>query len=138
MSADDTCYLVEFCSIDYFKQSEVVNVEAARQLAQSITFSEVWTTVLPVEKMTGYVMDGNHRLAAAKLLGLRMLPCVQLDYFDQRVSVSRWDSNEIYDRLTLDQCAKIGRVLPHKSTRHQFDPALPLVEIAVSLLKNDI
>ncbi|MGT2477312.1 transcriptional regulator [Paraburkholderia terrae] len=94
------------------------------------------TAPIPVEKQTGIVMDGNHRLKAAALLSLRFLPCVPLDYLDPRVSVSHWDTgapfcvNSIGRRVLQDRLP-----FPYKTTRHSFAPTLPHTDIPLLLLR---
>lgn len=104
-------------------------------LAATIREAGDWTTPIPVEKESGIVMDGNHRLRAAAVLGLRYLPCVLLDYRDARVSVTHWQTGEPF--CVRDICRRILRdnlLFPYKTTRHRFAPVLPRTEIPLSLL----
>jgi ParB-like chromosome segregation protein Spo0J len=56
-----------------------------QELARRIVESSIWTHPIPVCARSGLVMDGNHRLKAAKSLGLRRVPVVPLSYASQRV-----------------------------------------------------
>ena len=80
-------------------------------------------------------MDGNHRLRAAHLLGLRRLPCVLLDYADPRVSVACWRSGRPLDPQGIVAALAGRELLPAKSTRHRFDPPLPATRIELALLR---
>jgi hypothetical protein len=129
-------YCIALQPVSSLLQSEMVDEEDVRRLAATIEKAGKWTTPISVEKRTGIVMDGNHRLKAAALLGLRFLPCVPLDYLDPRVSVSHWDTgapfcvNSIGRRVLQDRLP-----FPYKTTRHSFAPTLPQTDIPLLLLR---
>lgn len=128
-------YCVSVKPISFLRQSEHVDEGHVHSLALTIERLEAWTTPIPIERSTGIVMDGNHRLRAAMLLGLRCVPCVLLDYLDPRVRVTHWRTNapfciaSIGRRILHDK-----RLFPYKTTRHSFAPTLPQTEIPLRLL----
>lgn len=67
-------YDIELTAIDTLRASEAVDEDHARALARDILSQQLWRTALPIERGSGLVMDGNHRLFAARLLGLRRIP----------------------------------------------------------------
>ncbi len=131
----DLPYCVCVKPISSLRQSEMVDEDHVHRLAATIRRAGKWTAPLPVETSTGIVMDGNHRLRAAAVLGLRFLPCVALDYVDPRIRVTHWKTGEpfcvaaIAKRILEDK-----DLFPYKTTRHRFAPILPTTEIALSLL----
>jgi len=131
----ESAYCVALRPVSFLRASEMVDEDHVCRLAVAIREAGDWTTPIPVEKQTGIVMDGNHRLRAAAMLGLRYLPCVLLDYRDPRVSVTHWQTGEpfcvrrICKRILRDQL-----LFPYKTTRHRFAPMLPRTEIPLSLL----
>jgi hypothetical protein len=128
-------YCVSVKPISFLRQSEMVDEDHVHSLASTIARIDAWTTPIPVETSTGIVMDGNHRLRAAMMLGLRYVPCIVLDYLDPRVRVIHWRTNapfciaSIGRRILHDQ-----RLFPYKTTRHSFAPTLPQTEIPLRLL----
>lgn len=128
-------YCVSVKPISFLRQSEMVDEDHVHSLASTIERTDAWTTPIPVEAGAGIVMDGNHRLRAAMMLGLRYVPCIVLDYLDPRVRVTHWRTNAPF-------CvASIGRrilhdkgLFPYKTTRHSFAPTLPRTEIPLRLL----
>lgn len=135
-AADQPAYCVALRSIDFFRPSEEVDLGEVRKLAGAISAAGVWTTPIPVDGGTGIVMDGNHRIRAAAMLGLRHLPCVLLSYGDPRVTVTDWNTGEAFCvdciyRAILRQ----NRIFPYKTTRHRFAPALPRTEIRLRWLR---
>jgi ParB-like nuclease family protein len=127
-------YIVAIRPIELFQPTEQVDFEKVRQLALTIRLQGHWLVPVPIESRTGLVMDGNHRLHAAKLLGLRRLPCVPLGYDDRRVAVRCWQSGAPFDVERVMSIASRREVLPFKTTRHRFDPPLPKSHIPIALL----
>lgn len=127
-------YTVEMTPIGFLRASEAIDTGHARQLASSITEQRSWCLPLPVERGSGLVMDGNHRLFAARLLGLSHVPCVLLEYSDSRVSVRHWAEDRAFDLQQLYRVIAAGRLLPYKTTRHAFAPALPSINVPLAEL----
>ncbi|AXV78924.1 MULTISPECIES: ParB N-terminal domain-containing protein [Ralstonia solanacearum species complex] len=131
----DLSYCVALRPAAFFMPSEEVDADHVRRLADTIRATGLWTTPIPIERDTGIVMDGNHRVRAAALLGLHHLPCVLLDYADPRVSVTHWSSGVPFSIASIRQRIVVERRLfPYKTTRHRFAPALPGTEIPLTVL----
>lgn len=130
-------YCVAIKPIGFFLPSEEVDPEAVRLLATAISHADVWTTPVPVERETGIVMDGNHRIRAARILGLRYLPCVLLSYQDTRVKVINWWTAEPFSVDRIFRSILFNKeILPYKTTRHHFTPALPGTDIRLAVLRD--
>lgn len=130
-------YCVAIRPISFLRRSEEVDDSAVQLLAESIREADVWTMPIPIDIQTGIIMDGNHRARAAILLGLDYLPCVLLSYRDPRVRVTSartgvpFNIDDIYRRVVHDV-----EMLPYKTTRHDFAPALPCTEIRLGMLRS--
>ena len=127
-------YVVAVRPIGFFRPSEEVDAEHVRRLAEDVRRSGTWLAPLPVEADSGLVMDGNHRLEVARLLGLQRLPCIPLRYGDERLDVRCWKTGRTFSLDELREITATTSVLPYKTTRHSFDPPLPRSEIPLSLL----
>ena len=125
-------YQVVTRELAWFRPSEQVDEQHATALAREIAALGRWITPIPVEHASGIVMDGNHRLRAAALLGLRHLPCVALDYADARVCVTHWASGEPYPVARIFETIAARQLLAYKSTRHVFAPQLPRIDVALT------
>ena len=133
---DRNSYDIIVKPIDFFLPSEEADPEAVQFLATAIASAGIWTAPVPVEGQTGIVMDGNHRIRAARLLGLRHLPCVLLSYRDPRVSVMNWWTAEPFPVERIIRSILFNRkMLPYKSTRHHFAPALPATAFQLATLR---
>jgi hypothetical protein len=136
--ADERGYVVAVRPIGFFRPSEEVDAGHVRRLAEEVQRSGLWLAPLPVEAGSGLVMDGNHRLRVAQLLGLRRLPCVPLRYDDRRLRVRCWKTGRPFGPEELRALVAVRAVLPYKTTRHSFDPPLPETEIPLGLLCDDL
>ncbi|WP_349254327.1 hypothetical protein [Rhizobium sp. CB3171] len=100
---------------------------------ESISTSGDWTRLIAVEKHFRIVMDGHHRLEAAKRLGFDFVPCAALTYSEVNVESRRPNllvSVEELIRRGLDR-----DLYPIKSTRHIFPETCALdCRIPIKLL----
>jgi hypothetical protein len=125
---------VLFYSLDFFRASELVDAGTVICLAKKIERERWWTTPISVEKESGIIMDGNHRLKVAMMLGLKYLPCIAISYSDPRVKVLDWVTGEPYDIQKIYRTIDENRLLPYKTTRHIFDPSIPNCKVPLSIL----
>jgi hypothetical protein len=133
-AAGAAAYVVAVRPIEFFRPSEEVDDAHVQRLAEEVRRSGTWLSPLPVEADSGLVMDGNHRLQVARLLGLRRLPCIPLRYGDERLRVRCWKTGRPFSLDELRGIVALPAVLPYKTTRHSFDPPLPRTEIPLGLL----
>ncbi|ROM87511.1 transcriptional regulator [Pseudomonas brassicacearum] len=115
-------------------QSEHVDPANVESVRQSIVRAGHWLEPIIVERSRGIVMDGNHRLNAALQLGLKRVPCIQLDYADPRVRVRHWQTGQAFEVARIFTTIERGELFPYKTTRHAFDPALPVIAIPLERL----
>jgi len=127
-------YIVALRSVALLRASECVDQDQVLELAKKIQTEGQWTQPIPIDGHSGLVMDGNHRLRVAHLLGLRRLPCIPLSYEDPRVQVRCWKTGQDFERQRLSELARRELLLPFKTTRHSFSPCLPQSEIPLELL----
>jgi len=105
-------------------------------LVGKIESAGAWTHPIPVESKTYLVTDGNHRLSAARRIGLKYIPVFLLDYDSQNVKVYHNDQTQgLFDISTLLNIPRNGETLPFKSTKHFFLPILPVCNIDIKKLK---
>ncbi|WP_085667213.1 MULTISPECIES: ParB N-terminal domain-containing protein [unclassified Pseudomonas] len=116
------------------RQSEQVDPLNVQRLREAIIQAGHWLEPIIVERSRGIVMDGNHRFNAARALGLKRVPCIQLDYADPRVCVRHWQTGQVFEVAQIFTTIERGELFPYKTTRHAFDPALPLVSIPLHCL----
>lgn len=128
---------VNLKELSFFRASEEVDMSEVLNLASNILACGMWTAPIPVDKETEIVMDGNHRLHAATLLGLSHVPCYLLRYCSSRMTVLDHTSGEIFDTSIVYRTVLHEKgTLPHKSTCHLLSPPSPSARIALSMLRS--
>lgn len=130
-------YQIEIRPITFFRESEEIDQVAVQRLAELIRETGHWTMPIPVCLATGIVLDGNHRLSAARHLNLRSVPCIPLCYEDPRITIECWNTGvPLRPAELVQQILSYGN-LPYKTTRHTFSPALPTSHIPLAALAKD-
>lgn len=63
--------------------------DRVREVMESISNSGYWTRLIAVEKQFRIIMDGHHRLEAARRLGFDFVPCAALTYSEVNLESRR-------------------------------------------------
>ena len=108
--------------------------ENAVKLSEKIIKSGFWTVPIAVEANMMAIMDGHHRLNAAKYLGLTRVPCVVMTYESGGVSLNSWRSEVACSVADIRAMVASAQKYPLKTTRHIFDPSIDEVKIPIKLL----
>jgi len=116
----------------FLQPTEEIDPARVSELQQEILSTGRWTRPVSIHKDERFVMDGHHRLAIAKRLGLKVLPVVLLDY--DSVVVTAWREGETITPDSVLAMARSGRRFPCKTTRHIFKDSLPHCDIALDEL----
>lgn len=106
------------------------------EVLDSIERSGLWTAPIALERASLAVMDGHHRLAAARHLSLPLVPCVLLDYSEVDVQPRRPNFRVDAEQIVARSLARL--LYPPKTTRHIFRQPLPLCNIAIALLAQPV
>ena len=119
--------------LDLVETEEHDKIEA-KELANKILKENFWTVPVVIEVNTNAIMDGHHRLEAAKIMGLSKIPCIKLDYNSNYVRVLSWKTNKTIHINKIMKIIKEGKKFPLKTTRHIFNPAIKEINIPIELL----
>lgn len=103
-----------------------------REVLASIERCGRWTAPIALERDSFAVMDGHHRLAAARRLALARVPCVLLDY-EQVAVVARRPGFRV-DGAEIVARARARSLYPPKTTRHVFARPLPVCNVELAAL----
>ncbi|WDD99772.1 ParB N-terminal domain-containing protein [Thalassomonas actiniarum] len=114
--------------------NEQVYSERVNWLVDKIQSEGLWRVPVTLDKSSYAVMDGHHRLEAARRLKLPCVPCLLLDYSEVSF-VSTHESLAITPKM-VGEYAKAGTLFPPKSTRHIFSNPLPTCNISLTIIKN--
>lgn len=124
---------IHFVRVDLIRPTECHHPEHAVTLADTIRREQLWRIPITLECNSLAVMDGHHRLEAARQLKLRHVPCLLLDY--EQVEVSATRQGYIVTPQEIVRRARTGNLYPPKTTRHWFPLPLPVCNISLWLLQ---
>ena len=83
---------------------------------------------LLVDRKTLVVLDGHHRLAILKRLGIEKAPVILVDYFGKDVSVGSWKKGKVVTKEEVISRGLSGKLFSPKTSRHthKFKGKLPV------------
>jgi hypothetical protein len=124
---------IDFVPVEQIRPNECHYPDHAVTLADTILREQLWRIPIALERTSLAVMDGHHRLEAARRLRLKYVPCLLLDYDSVEVDATRHgylvNPDEIMRR------ARSGELYPPKTTRHRFPSPFPICNISMLLLQ---
>lgn len=123
--------------ISDLRETEETYPEHVEEIMGLILRAGLWTTPIAVELNSGAVMDGHHRLAAAKALGLSLIPTISFTY--DQVELKAWceeDKVKVTAEEILRRATERDLYLP-KTTRHIFPHISASCLVPLTRLKAD-
>ena len=127
-------YTLELIKVESIIETEEHIPERVEWLKNVILQEKVWCVPLILEKKSLALMDGHHRLNVAKIIGLKRVPAILLDYYEDNVIVNSWREDIHIDREIVLRYIRDGKVFPHKTTRHFISPTPDEIAIPLSFL----
>jgi len=129
------CYEVSLEPLQGLRPTERIEVGRAACLIEKILAARVWTRPILIEGTSKAVMDGHHRLNAARTLGLACVPCIRLRYGDPRLVLASWREDFVVTPELVLASAASGEPLPARTSRHVLNPKPHPVRIPLELLR---
>ncbi|BBJ22240.1 hypothetical protein [Candidatus Nitrotoga sp. AM1P] len=102
-------------------------------LTDTILREQLWRIPTALERNSLAVMDGHHQVEAARILRLKYIPCLLLDYDQVQVNASR--QGYVVTTQEIVRRAKTGELYLPKTTHHRFPSLLPICNISLLLLQ---
>jgi len=127
---------ITFLKLSDLLPSEEHDADKSLILASQILRQRTWNNPILVEEQFNVVMDGHHRLAAAKLLGLELVPVVLVNY--TQVSLGSFRPEYIVSEYDIISRARAGNLYPYKTTRHMLNFEPPVCNCDIGQLKKGL
>mmetsp|Transcript_10122 Transcript_10122/g.12511 ORF Transcript_10122/g.12511 Transcript_10122/m.12511 type:complete len:327 (+) Transcript_10122:61-1041(+) len=130
---------VKLVDITWLKaHEEVVSQDRVSSLKDVITKWGVYKLPLLVDAKSGAILDGHHRYAVGREMGLSKLPVILVDYLeDDSIEVDVWPNCGI-DCLTKEQVIEMSLsdgVFPPKTSKHNFVSTLSPIRVPLRKLQ---
>lgn len=123
----------ELVPVERLRHIEGFSAKRVAWLTRKISDEGIWTKPVALDESHDLVLDGQHRMEAARLLGLKCVPAVRYVYAD----VPLWSlrPQHQFDWRTVRERALEGRPYPYKTVKHGFpEPGLPAITVPLTQL----
>ncbi len=114
---------IDFCAPLLLKHIEKYNKRRVDWLLKKIVSERVWKEPLALDLKYNLVLDGQHRMEVALLLGLKQVPIVRFDY--SKVPLRTLRPKYQFDWLIVTEKALKAEIYPYKTVKHDFMEPLP-------------
>lgn len=125
--------LVELIPVNLISATEEIDFVHQKKIYEIIKTSGFWVYPIVIHDEQLFVMDGHHRLASAKQLGLTLIPVIRLNY--QNVEVISWREEYMINEQVIFKMYKEKKLFPYKTTKHIFPKPLPRCSYPLDILK---
>lgn len=115
---------IEQIPVKGLKHIEAFDSERVKELYEKIKTDGVWDVPLIVERKTGLVLDGQHRLEAAKAFGFYKIPVILVNYDEVQVWTLRKEER-VSRSLVVNRILKKDYPYPYKTVKHKFNFSIP-------------
>jgi L-serine kinase (ADP) len=113
----------ELVELDRLLPHEEIDGKAFEELVRALEDEGSVREPILVARGHGVVLNGHHRFAAFKAMGLRRAPAWVVDYFSDVVDLEKWPDSPFPGPVTKEEVvrrAKTGALYPPKTTRHRL------------------
>lgn len=125
---------VEFVPVQRLRHIEGFSQRRVDWLVGKILDEGIWTKPVALDADHDLVLDGQHRMEAARMLGLARVPAVRYRYADLKVWSLR--ANHSFDWKRVTERALAGQPYPYKTVKHEFpEGGLPACSIGLEALR---
>ncbi|MQK95415.1 ParB N-terminal domain-containing protein, partial [Escherichia coli] len=76
------------------KPHEDIDLKILEELAKSVKSDGVLKKAIAVDRNTGIILDGHHRVKALELIGCGKAPCLLVDYSSPLIMVFSWSGDK--------------------------------------------
>jgi ParB-like chromosome segregation protein Spo0J len=128
---------VDLIPLENLRPHELTIPKKVDELEKMTNRWKAYVLPLVVDKNTGVILDGHHRHQVALRLGLKSLPCVQVDYQgDDSVELDVWPNcgRESITKEEVVQAGLQGELFQPKTSRHRLSDHLPPISVPLTRL----
>ncbi|OGF55654.1 MAG: hypothetical protein A2Z21_01485 [Candidatus Fraserbacteria bacterium RBG_16_55_9] len=100
---------------------EATEEELLQKLVTELKRGLVIQEPIVIDQATRVILDGHHRHAAYKILGLEYVSCLLVDYRSTHIRVEARRPGIFVSKEEVIRRGLTGDLYPPKTTRHTFD-----------------
>lgn len=106
--------------VDQLRPHETTDQELLEQLIQKLQQGAMFDDPIVVDEETWIILDGHHRHAACKILGIQHISCIMVDYRSSEIRVEPRRPEIPVSKEEVIRRGLTGDLYPPKTTRHSF------------------
>jgi choline kinase len=126
---------IELIEIESVKTIEAYSEDRVNELIQKMTKDGNWTQPIIIENKHYLVLDGQHRIEAAKRMNIKIIPSIILNYNNVQVWTLRKEEKvsvkRVYERVLKNN------IYPYKTVKHKFTFKIPIIDFSLSSLQKN-
>jgi hypothetical protein len=107
--------------VDQLRPHETTDQQLLEQLIRKMQQGYMFHEPIVVDGATGVILDGHHRHAACKKLGIERIRCIVVDYRSPQIRVESRRPGLLVSKEDVIRRGLSGDLYPPKTTRHVFD-----------------
>ena len=117
ISSDFICLETAIVEIDDLREHERIDKKYCEQLKRRIQKDGIIKKAIAVDRSTGVILDGHHRLNALRNLGCKRIPAVLVDYNSPIIQVLAWHKDKVNKQIVIE-AGMTQNKLPPKTSKH--------------------
>lgn len=124
--------------IKNLKNHEMISIKRLKQVKDDLLAKGYIKNPVVVEKENHIILDGHHRVAALKQLGVNKVPAFLVNYQSNNIRVTLRRKEFLFKdikKAVINYCLK-GKIFPSKTTRHLIRNRPKNINIKISNLFN--
>lgn len=125
---------IKILKITELKCHEQIFESRVIQLMRLISKNGKFIKPIVIEKSSGIILDGHHRVEAMKRLGYAKIPAIQVDYDKINVELRHKNLPSEIIRQLVVLVAMSGQILPKKTTKHNLSLFSPKIRVNLASL----
>ena len=128
---------VDLVPLEVLRPHELTIPKKVDELEKMTHRWKAYVLPLVVDRNTGVILDGHHRHQVALRLGLKCLPCVQVDYQDDdSIELDVWPNcgRDSVSKVEVVQAGLEGELFQPKTSRHRLSDHLPPISVSLTRL----
>jgi hypothetical protein len=121
--------------INKIHEHEAIDGDNLKKIKLSIIRARIFKEPIIVDRKTLVVLDGHHRLNSCRELGLKKIPCLMVNYLEnKRIAVIGRRKNIFIDKNIVIKMGLSDKVFPKKTTKHLIPQRIRNLKIPIKLL----
>ena len=129
-------FSIELLCVNSLRPHELHCSDHAKKLSNRIQIEGIWTAPVLVALKDWVILDGHHRVSAAKRLKLKKIPCCVVEYQHAAISVGSWRDGYSLCKVKVLKAAQSGSLYPIKTSKHCLRFEIPSVQVELQKLQS--